>query len=151
MMFVVYATRSRIIRRIIVADPGMRLEDHVGHGEDGIELSAQEEAAILPRGALGPDLSKIGDHIQARTGLRPLDPRCAVVDADGNVVNVVNADPDLDAIPGYDLIRDSEAGPGWKRRGGAWEKPPEPEPLPAEIADQQADEKAPDPKATREG
>lgn len=117
-LWIVYATRSRIIRRVILPDPGERLAEHVCAGESGFGIIDPELCRrILPPGAIGPNLELVAVEIERRTGVRPDSARCVKIDRTGRVVGVVNADPDLDSIPEHDLVRDDRAEIGWQRYG----------------------------------
>jgi hypothetical protein len=62
--------------------------------------------------------------ITKQTGLVPQDDRYAVVDALGNVVASVHADPAVDVAPaGYQLVRSDAAQIGWAYAAGAFVAP----------------------------
>lgn len=126
-VWIIYATRSRIIRRVIIPDPGMRSADHVGPGESVLEVTGEARTKRLMTNDGRPAFERIGDEIQQRTGLRPISSRCAVLDKGGNVLSVINADPDLDSLPGVELVLHDDAVPGWALKDAQWVKPPEPE------------------------
>jgi hypothetical protein len=50
-------------------------------------------------------------------------PRCAVIDALGNVESVIMADPALDNVPGKTLMLHADAVPGWKTVAGVLAPP----------------------------
>jgi hypothetical protein len=102
---VIYAAGSKIIRRIVVPDHPRELAGHVSQGEalaefdsDGIPSMEACDAAVL-----------------AATGVKPPDPRCVVIDEKGDVVDVLMADPELDAatFPGKTLRLHDKADRGW--------------------------------------
>lgn len=103
---VIYAAKSKIVRRIIVAGPGETIDpSHVGAGE---------EMVFCEIGMLGglPDLDGAVEAVRAATGVMPPSGRCVVV-SEGRVVDVVKADPDLDRIDGATLIATETADVGW--------------------------------------
>ncbi len=103
---IVYGAASGIVRRIIVPTSEAELDDqsHVGDGEAIIKVSAP---GIMRRDGY-PDLTAAHAHVMAVIGKQPLNARCAVVDAKGNVVGTVMADPEFDTIPDHTLS--AEAG-----------------------------------------
>lgn len=64
------------------------------------------------------ELYKLGPHECLRQYLNipelPND-RCAVVDANGDVVNVIHADDLIDSVDGHELINQPFVDIGWKR------------------------------------
>lgn len=64
--------------------------------------------------------------------------RTALVNADGDVVNVIVIDPATDWEPPeghrpYQLEPDSLVGPGWVLEGDTFTPPPAPDPVPAVV------------------
>jgi hypothetical protein len=46
-------------------------------------------------------------------GKAPGNPRCAMIDANGNVVGVIMADPSIDSVSGMTLVNTTVADVGW--------------------------------------
>ena len=110
---VIYATRSKILRRKIILDDESQLDLHQpGPGESLLRL---------PLSAPFDDAS-CRAAIAAATGAEPLTGRCCIIDADGNVVGVCNADPSLDTHPAGQLIAHNVAGPGYRYEGGVFKR-----------------------------
>lgn len=92
---VVYATGSKMIRRIIVTDDESSLDKrHIGRGE----------SLLVADKSGGTSLDTARAAVKAATGVDPPDPQCAVVDGDGQVVNVIKADPEIDRVDGLLLV-----------------------------------------------
>src|ERR1700739_725361 len=108
-LVVIYATRSKILRRKIILDDESQLDLHrPGPGESLLHL---------PSSAPFDDAS-CRAAIAAATGAEPLAGRCRIIDAGGNVVGMCNADPTLDMHPAGHLIAHDVAGPGDRYEGG---------------------------------
>ena len=86
-LVVIYAKRSKILRRKIIVDDESQLGLHQpGPGE-----------SLLPLPVSAPfDDASCRAAIAAATGAEPLTVRCCIIDAHGDVVGVCNADPALD-------------------------------------------------------
>jgi hypothetical protein len=86
-------------------------EDMPGQVREGESILLVEAADILVDGSPTEELivAKIAEAI----GRQPLSSRCAVVDPQGVVVNVISADPVLDVLPGFTLIQHDTAWIGW--------------------------------------
>ena len=80
---VIYATRSKILRRKIVLDDEFELDLH--------QPGPGKSLLLLPSSAPFDDAS-CRAAIAAATGAVPFAGRCCIIDADGNVVGVCNAD-----------------------------------------------------------
>lgn len=91
---VVYATGSKMIRRIIVPDNDAQLQSgFAGQGETLL---------VAP---VGPhDVAACSVIVHSATGVVPPDPTCAVVDKTNTVIGMVSADPAIDALPGVTLV-----------------------------------------------
>lgn len=60
--------------------------------------------------------------------------RCAVVDQQNVVVNIIVADPNVDTAPeGMTLVETDTAGPGWVWDGETFTDPTPPEPAPTPV------------------
>jgi hypothetical protein len=112
-LVVVYATRSKILRRKIILDDESQLDLH--------QPGPGESLVLLPLSAPFDDAS-CRAAIAAVTGAEPLSGRCCIIDAGGNVVGVCNADPALDAHPAGQLIAHDVAGPGDRYEGGLFKR-----------------------------
>ncbi len=110
---VIYATRSKILRRKIVLDDESQLDLH--------QPGPGESLLLLPSSAPFDDAS-CRAAIAAATGAVPFAGRCCIIDADGNVVGVCNADPALDTHPAGQLIAHDVAGPGDRYEGGLFKR-----------------------------
>jgi hypothetical protein len=110
---VIYATRSKILRRKIILDNEAQRDLH--------QPGPGENLLLLP---LSPpfDDSSCRAAIAAATGAVPPEGRCCIIDAGGNVVGVCNADPALDTHPAGQLIAHDVAGPGDRYEGGVFKR-----------------------------
>jgi hypothetical protein len=110
-LVVIYATESKILRRKIIVDEDSQLDVHQpGPGESRL---------LLPLSAPYDDPA-CRAAIAAATGAVPPSGRCCVLDGDGNVVGVCNADPALDTHPAGQLVADDLAGPGDRYHDGVF-------------------------------
>lgn len=89
---VIYASGSKMIRRIIAGSDNLAV--HVGVGET--LLTIQQAAA--------PNIFEAEAAVEAATGQSPLNLTCAVIDGTGNVVGLVKADPEIDQLPAKLLV-----------------------------------------------
>jgi hypothetical protein len=112
-LVVIYATRSKILRRKIILDDESQLDLH--------QPGPGESLLFLPLSAPFDDAS-CRAAIAAATGVEPLAGRCCIIDAGGNVVGVCNADPELDTHPAGQLIAHDVAGPGDRYEGGVFKR-----------------------------
>jgi hypothetical protein len=87
---IVYATESKMIRRIVVPDDDAELVA-------GSWASSGESVLIVPDGP--HDLFTCMALVKEATGVHPADPHCAVVGDSGHVIGFVRADPALDTHP----------------------------------------------------
>lgn len=110
---VIYATRSKILRRKIILDDESQLGLH--------QPGPGESLLLLPLSAPFDDAS-CRAAIAAATGAESLAVRCCIIDAGGNVVGVCNADPALDTHPAGQLIAHDVAGPGDRYEGGVFKR-----------------------------
>ena len=87
---VIYATGSKEIRRIVLPDNDSELNDPalVGKGESMLVVARKTITA--------PGDAELA--VLAKTGIAPPDPASAVVDAQGNVVGLIAADPAVDVL-----------------------------------------------------
>lgn len=92
---IVYASGSKAIRRIIVADDELSLDDDthpIGPGETKLVVNSSDHT-----------LEACKAHVKQATGVHPPDLRCAVVR--NNVVeHIIHADPDIDSLPDAELV-----------------------------------------------
>jgi hypothetical protein len=100
---VFYATESKILRRKVVPDDDAQLERLV--------VPSGESVLWMPLD-LPHDDRACRAAIAAVTGVVPSSGRCCVVDDDGVVIAVCNADPALDIHPRGRLIASDNAQPG---------------------------------------
>jgi hypothetical protein len=92
---IVYATGSKMVRRVI-------LPDHDDELLGGLHVGPGESMLVKPSGP--SDIFTCQAHVKTATGVQPLDPRCAVVDNTNTVVAVILADPALDSHPAGALV-----------------------------------------------
>jgi hypothetical protein len=112
-LVVIYATRSKILRRKIILDNEAQLDLHQpGPGESRL---------LLPLSSPFDDAS-CRAAIVAATGEVPPAGRCCIIDSGGNVVGLCNADPALDMHPAGQLIAHDTAGPGDQYEGGVFKR-----------------------------
>lgn len=95
---IVYSAKGLILRRVIQPDFDSQLDDPawVQPGETMLRIPIADE--VLTRGLSWEGI------VEAKIGQALNSPRCAVVDPQGTVVNVICADPDLDSVPGHTLV-----------------------------------------------
>jgi hypothetical protein len=96
---VIYATASRIVRRVISPDQDGDLPKHQPH--------SGESRLLVAHGRSDPP--SVNAAINKATGVTPPSARCCIVDASGNVIDTCVADPALDA---GQLILSDTARPG---------------------------------------
>ncbi len=103
----VYATGSKILRKIIIPDFDGQLDIHHPKLESG------ESSLTVPIANIKLDDAKTA--IQQATGTAPPSDRCAVVDpVTSLVVGNLGADPAIDTLPGYALVLSDTAKDGDK-------------------------------------
>lgn len=90
---IIYGADSGIVRRIVIPDEDAQLAGHVGPGE---------ALLTIPRAA-PHDVISVTAAVAKATGKDIPDSRCAVIDKAGVVVEMIHADPALDAVDGHDL------------------------------------------------
>jgi hypothetical protein len=110
-LVVIYATGSKILRRKIIVDDDAQLAVHQpGPGESRLLLPLSEPF----------DDAACRAAIAAATGGEPPSGRCCIIDGDGNVVGVCNADPALDTHPAGQLVAHELAGRGDRYQDGVF-------------------------------
>jgi hypothetical protein len=108
---VVYATQSKILRRMVIPDDDAQLERRaVPPGEGVLRMQLDRPH----------DESSCRAAIAAATGVVPPSGRCCAVDESGAVIAVCNADPALDAHPPGWLVASEQANPGDRHAGGVF-------------------------------
>lgn len=122
---VVYATGSGILRRWIVPDNDADLT--ASH-----PVAAGETMLIVDRATIKSP-ADVDAAVAKAIGKVPPSPRCAVIDALGNVESVIMADPALDALPGKTLMLHADASPGWQLVSGVLTPPIQIDPVVAVI------------------
>jgi hypothetical protein len=107
MAMIIYSSLSGRIRRII-NDPTSSPQDmEAMHPRRTNEVSAH-----LPMGAV----DTLQGQINAITGKTPIDSRYAVINADGDVTNVISCEPELgDSVEGHTLVESPVARIGWRQ------------------------------------
>jgi hypothetical protein len=110
---VIYATRSKILRRKIILDNEAQLDLH--------QPGPGESLLLLPLSSPFDD-SSCRAAIAAATGAVSPEGRCCIIDAGGNVVGVCNADPALDTHPAGQLIAHDIADLGDRYEGGVFKQ-----------------------------
>jgi len=99
---VFYATGSKILRRKVIPDQDAQLAVHLpGPGESRLLLPLAQPS----------DDDACRAAIAAATGVTPPSGRCVLVSAQGDVIDVLNADPEVDAHPLGALVASDLAGP----------------------------------------
>src|SRR5689334_15347423 len=94
-LVVIFASSSKILRRKIFVDDDSQLDLHQpGPGESRL---------VLPLSAPFDDAA-CRAAIAAATGVEPPSGRCCIIDGDGKVVGLCNADPALDTHPAGQLV-----------------------------------------------
>lgn len=109
----IYATASKIIRRIIVPDNDAALALH--------QPLPGESRLLVAIGA--HDLASVKAAVATATGVTPPSGRCCIVDGSGNVIGACSADPALDAAPaGASLVASDVAAPGDRYVAGIFQR-----------------------------
>ncbi len=110
---IVYATNSKIMRRIIVPTQDSELDHvHVAPGETLLVVDSDKAFRDAESGKFAPAVRAADAAIAVATGVVPPSARCAEV-RDGKVVAVRMADPEIDTIPGALLVKSAAAEVGW--------------------------------------
>lgn len=133
---IIYGEDSGIIRRLVQTDDLSVLPQFVEDGEASINVS---DAVLVqqPDGSRLPALDLATDAVEAVRGLPSEPARCLVIDQQGNVVNVIMADPTLDHLDGFTLFQDANGQIGWVPDGnGNFVDPNPPVPPEDDGADQ---------------
>jgi hypothetical protein len=110
---VIYATRSKILRRKIILDDESQLDLH--------QPGPGESLLLLPLAAPFDDAS-CRAAIAAATGAVPPSGRCCIIDAGGSVVGLCDADPALDTHPAGRLMAHDVAGLGDRYEGSVFKR-----------------------------
>lgn len=114
MIGIIYATKSKIVRRIVVPDSDAELLDPT--------LIADGESLLVASSSISPSVFEARALIAKAEGIAESDipdGRCAVVDGNGFVADVLLADPQLDKIDGHDLVPHATAMKGDRIVAGA--------------------------------
>ena len=108
----IYATNSGSLRRVINSPDGYA-DTLVGAGETLLIVEKVDlDHPVVPMQYMAEAM------VAQELGKMPEDSRCAVIDPmTGNVVGAIMADPTIDSLLGYELVRHAEAGLGWTRVG----------------------------------
>lgn len=136
---IVYATGSRLPRRLIIPDDDtelLSLTPFLGPGESGRVFPQARITALANAARLaGVDIARmvLANLLGIAVGQIPSG-RCCVIDPAGSVVNVIVADPALDQLDGHTLVAHDQAGIGWAWDGTRFVPPPKGMVAIAEIA-----------------
>lgn len=104
MYAIIYATKSKMLRRIIATDAGLK-GNEVGVGPSFAHQLAPGESVYYASAGNADDLPYWENHVHIATGVVPPDARCVAVDNKTKTVkHVLLADPDIDAIPDHTLV-----------------------------------------------
>lgn len=117
---IIYGTQSKIVRRFVIPDPGENVNFalHVGPGESVLLVPITDDTSLEAANAA----------VERATGVRPANPRCVIVNPQGDVLDTIAADPLIDVHPNGQLFQHDRAGPGWKRKpNGDFDPPGRPE------------------------
>jgi hypothetical protein len=108
---VVFAAKSKILRRKIFVDDDSQIDAHQpGPGETRL---------LLPLSAPSDDAA-CRAAIAAVAEVKPPSGRCCIIDENGRVVGICNADPALDTHPAGRLVAHDLAGLGDRYRDGTF-------------------------------
>ncbi len=125
---IVCSTVNAQIRRYVYPDTDAQMNTaaNVGVGETLVLCG------IGPYPNTAAWFAAVNAAVTTALGKAPGNPRCAVIDGTGNVVDVIMADPTIDSVPGMMLVLDANAGPGWTWTidGGFVAPPGNPNPKP---------------------
>jgi hypothetical protein len=120
---VVYGTVSKVIRRFV--EPGSENTD-----DSHIALAQQHLApgeSLMAFNLSDFPTSRTRADVQPQIGAPAHSGRCAVVAAGvataTPVVNVIQADPLIDSVPGHTLVQHDTAGIGWTYLSGVFTAP----------------------------
>jgi hypothetical protein len=120
---VVYGTVSKVIRRIVEPDAQNTDDSHVALAQQHL---APGESLMAFNLADFPT-SRTRADVQPQIGVPAHSGRCAVVAANvataTPVVNVIQADPLFDAVPGMILVQTDVAGINWTYQSGVFTAP----------------------------
>lgn len=111
---VVYGAASKVIRRIVHPDDDnylAKVQANLASGEAVLVLLAADN----PTKTVAALQSKIGTP--THSGI------CAKIDGQGKVVNLIKADPQVDVVPGFQLVQTDIAQIGWTYSGGIFLAP----------------------------
>lgn len=92
---IVYATGSKMVRRIIVPDDPAMLHNgthRVGPGETMLVVTGRH------------DLESCEAHVKDATGVMPPRLVCAVVNARNTITDLICADPEIDTLPDATMV-----------------------------------------------
>lgn len=112
----IYGERSKLLRRAIVPDDPRELLDplHLGKGEAMLAVWTNVPPLDTPTMQ-----AIVARHCGVDPAALPSG-RCAVVDASGDVVRVIMADPQIDAVEGMQLVLNDDVAAGWRYEDGAF-------------------------------
>jgi hypothetical protein len=104
-VLIVYSRKTKVHRRMIVADSEAELQQHIDalHPGEGHEIAPHGEVARH---------GSAHHFLAAKHGPPTCSGRCAVVHPSGLVVNVIMADQEIDQYPGHRLIESDTANIG---------------------------------------
>ena len=113
---IVYSRNSKIVRRICYRDDDAHLSSLNLHPLEAVHIT---ESAILHSHA--ERLGSAAVHIAAQSVIKEVhgidsipSARTCVIDAQGNVVDVIMADAEVDTIPDHILVHHDKAAVGWR-------------------------------------
>jgi hypothetical protein len=115
----VYSLRTNMLRRIILPDTDVSIVDQhiypLAQGEGMFVVARTLYNSIGAKSCLALRLGVAVVNIP--------DERCAVIDTNGNVVQVIQADATLDAVPGFTLMNHKNVQIGWTLKNGVLTPP----------------------------
>lgn len=113
---IIYSSRSKIPRRIVISEQDADHSHHVQDGESGISVGVRVEhddhARWIVAARHGVEVTTIPSG------------RCAIVDDNGIVVNLVMGDPAIDTSDAGKIIFSDTANVGDVWDGKTFSKPP---------------------------
>lgn len=110
---IIYGSDSGIVRRIVVADTLQELAVNAPRESSGESMATYDASTLIVDQAPDadvpnelPDLAAAQAFVDARRGVAAEVATCAVIDdATGDVVSVIQADPNLDEVNGATLYQ----------------------------------------------
>lgn len=115
--FIIYGSASNIARRVIVAESSsININSHLAPGEDWTTDDINPDTQFID----------IADVMFRTKGIVRASDRCAVISSNGDVTRFIAADPIIDGLPGFSLVKSSNDNvrEGWRWTSSGGFSPP---------------------------